>query len=377
MPATKTIENSNISMTSADSPKLIPRREYCFELRKHLPEEYFKADPKHVLLYLTCMTLYLIGIYSIVSLNVLPLKFLISIVCGITLASLTFFLHDLMHGSMFKSRTIEYLFGILVGIFNFFPPLFWQRVHSFHHARTGDLDDPDRGYILREAPKSPAQKFAYKTRLSQDAFHPFLSLLFMSTGFFWYFLNTITYGLGIKKRSIAKGKYGNVHILFNNKSKLFVIMELAIILAFQSFLFSYVAKGVILDYFLISLIPAGIAHFTTMLYIHTNHFLSPLTGKIDDPLINSLSLKNPPFIDKIFSNFSHHVEHHLFPSMSSTHYPKVRELLLKLYPDRFQLIPMKEAVRLLAKTSRIYQDFTHLVAMDGKKIIECPCSMKQ
>jgi fatty acid desaturase len=108
-----------------------------------------------------------------------------------------------------------------------------------------------------------------------------------------------------------------------------------------------------------------------MSYIHTNHFLSPLTGELDDPLINSLSLKNPKLVDMIFSNFSHHVEHHLFPSMSTVHYPKVRKLLLKLYPERFQLLPMMDAIKLLFKTPRIYEKYVYLVTTDGKQRLSC------
>ena len=108
-----------------------------------------------------------------------------------------------------------------------------------------------------------------------------------------------------------------------------------------------------------------------MAYIHTNHFLSPLTGEIDDPLVNSLSLKNSWLVDKIFSNFSHHVEHHLFPAMGSYHYPKVRKLLLKLYPERYKLIPMVDAIKMLLQTPRIYGDYTHLVSLDGTKKTDC------
>ena len=143
------------------------------------------------------------------------------------------------------------------------------------------------------------------------------------------------------------------------------------IFSFQGFLFTVVAGGNLLNYFLISLLPVLIAHFTTMLYIHTNHFLSPLTNEIDDPLVNSLSLKNSWLVDKIFSNFSHHVEHHLFPAMGSSHYPKVRKLLLDLYPNRFQLIPMIDAVKLLCTTPRIYNNNNQLVNYDDSKKFNC------
>lgn len=352
---------------------LISNNEYRSVLKKYLPDECFKPDLKDVYRYLICMVIYLIGFYVILNFHYLPLLVFTSVLMGITLASLTFFLHDLFHSSIIKSKPIAYLVGLSIGIFNLFAPLFWQRVHNFHHARTGNVDDPDRSYILAERPTGLFEKVAYKFRISEESYHPFISLVMISTGFFWYFFSTMFYGFLGKKISIKEDlKYQRIQELFKNKKdRLFVLCELILIFAFQLFLFLFVAKSNFLTYFLISTLPVLISHFTTMLYIHTNHFLSPLTGKIDDPLVNSLSLKNSWLVDKIFSNFSHHVEHHLFPAMSSSHYPKVRKVLLKLYPDRFQLIPMIDAIKLLFKTPRIYGDYVHLTTSDGTKTVKC------
>lgn len=360
---------------SADSLKLISRSEYRAELRKHLPIECFKADKKHCLFYTTCMVLYLAGIFSIMKLDLWPLKFLISAVMGITLTSLTFFLHDLFHSSIVRSNKIQYLLGFTIGIFNLFPPLFWKRVHNYHHARTGNIDDPDRSYIISEAPKSLLEKLAYKIRLTQESLNPVISLFAMSAGFLFYFGNNIISGL-FPKASFTTNKSKNVRYLFKNKERLIIVFELVSIFAFQLYLFLYVAKGLAINYLLISLMPVAVAHCIAMAYIHTNHFLSPLTGETDDPLINSLSLKNHPLIDKIFSNFSHHTEHHLFPEMSSKYYPTVRKLLFDLFPERFNIMPMKRAIKLLMKTPRIYNDFTHLITVDKSKIIKCPVLIK-
>lgn len=363
----------NLCSTLNNDLKLIPKNEYRDVLRKHLPEDCFKPDNSHVFHYLISMGIYILGIYSILNLTFFPIKLIVSIIMGISLSSLTFFLHDLFHGSIFKSNKISYALGLSIGVFNLFAPLFWQRVHNFHHARTGNTDDPDRMYILTEKPKNLVEKIAYKTRISNDSYHPIISLILMSTGFFWYFSSTMFYGLIGKKMSIEEDtKYQRIQELFKtNKDRLIVLFELLTIISFQVFLLTVISHGNFLTYILISLIPVLISHFVAMSYIHTNHFLSPLTGEIDDPLINSLSLKNSPIVDKIYSNFSHHVEHHLFPAMGSSHYPKVRKLLLKLYPERFQLIPMIDAIKLLFKTPRIYGDYTHLVSPDGSKKVEC------
>ena len=363
----------NFKSGPTEELNLISKNEYRLVLSKLLTKECFVPDIKHVFHYLFLMAIYLVGIFSIVNVSFLPLKIIISVVMGISLAGLTFFLHDLFHGSIIKSKPIAYVVGLSIGLFNLFAPLFWQRVHNFHHARTGNIDDPDRSYIATETPVTLLGKFGYRTRVSDEAFHPIISLLLMSTGFFWYFSNTMFYGLVAKKFSVKEDKkYQRVQELFKNpKHRLIVVGELILIVSFQLFLFEFVANNNFLNYFLLSLLPVGISHCIAMAYIHTNHFLSPLTGEIDDPLVNSLSLKNSWFIDKIFSNFSHHVEHHLFPAMGSFHYPKVRKLLLKLYPDRYKLIPMIDAIKMLCTTPRIYGDYTHLVNSKGTKKVDC------
>ena len=356
------------NLNSNKELKLISKNEYRSILRKHLSGEDFNPDTKELLRYFIFMFICLFGIYSLIHLQLLPVKILVSIIVGISLAALTFFMHDLMHGAVIRSKKITYLIGLSIGLFNFFAPLFWQRTHNFHHARAGNVDDPDRMYVWTEKPRNAFEKFVYGLRISKNSYNTFFSLISMSFGFFWYF-STMFYAL--LQKNPKGSQYQGINKLFKVKEVFIVFGELFLIFSFQGFLFTVLAGGDFLNYFLISLLPVLIAHFTTMLYIHTNHFLSPLTIEIDDPLVNSLSLKNSWFVDKVFSNFSHHVEHHLFPAMGSSHYPKIRKLLLDLYPNRFQLIPMFDAVKLLCTTPRIYSDNTHLVNYNGKEKFNC------
>lgn len=351
--------------------KLISKNEYRSILRKYISSKDFNPDAKELLRYFVLITLYLFGVYSILNLQLLPVKIVVSIFMGILLTSLSFFMHDLMHGGIIKSKKVTYLISLSIGLLNLFAPLFWQRTHNFHHARAGNTDDPDRMYIWTEKPKNVFEKFIYRLRISKNSYNTFFSLISLSFGFFWYF-STMYYSLLQKKSNFKKNnQFQGINKLFKAKELFIILGELLLIFSFQGFLFTVVAQYNFLNYFLISLLPVLIAHFIGMLYIHTNHFLSPLTLKIDDPLINSLSLKNSWLVDKVFSNFSHHVEHHLFPAMSSSHYPKVRKLLLDLYPNRFQLIPMTSAVKLLCTTPRIYGDNAYLVNYYGKEKFEC------
>ena len=66
----------------------------------------------------------------------------------------------------------------------------------------------------------------------------------------------------------------------------------------------------------VGILPMMMANATVMSYIATNHMLRPLVDS-DDPLDNTLSLRTHWLVDALHWRFSHHVEHHLFPAMSS------------------------------------------------------------
>ena len=94
--------------------------------------------------------------------------------------------------------------------------------------------------------------------------------------------------------------------------------------------------------------------------------------EVNDPLVNSLSLRVPKLFDMLHLNFSYHTEHHVFPGMNSDYYPLVQALLREHYPERFNLLDAEEAWRLLLKTPRHYQDADTLTTWTGEKSLPCP-----
>ena len=91
------------------------------------------------------------------------------------------------------------------------------------------------------------------------------------------------------------------------------------------------------------MLPLVIGNLIVISYILTNHSLSPLT-EINDPLVNSLSVTLPRVFEKLHLNFGLHVEHHLFPSMSSHYAPLVRDELVRRWPERYQSLPLFTAL---------------------------------
>ena len=96
---------------------------------------------------------------------------------------------------------------------------------------------------------------------------------------------------------------------------------------------------------------------------------------VNDPLVNSVSLKMPKIFDLLHFNFSYHTEHHLFPSINSDYYPHVQALLQTHYPESYNLIPGAKAWRLLMKTPRHYRDEVTLTDKFDRESVTCPCAV--
>jgi fatty acid desaturase len=107
-------------------------------------------------------------------------------------------------------------------------------------------------------------------------------------------------------------------------------------------------------------LPLLVANSIVMGFILTNHSLSPLTSR-NDPLLNSLSVTLPRFLEWLTLSFGYHVEHHIFPAMSSRHAPAVRQLLRKRWLERYQSMSLPRALLQLHRTARVYKDDHTLV----------------
>jgi fatty acid desaturase len=107
-------------------------------------------------------------------------------------------------------------------------------------------------------------------------------------------------------------------------------------------------------------IPFVVQNYFAMSYIATNHNLSPLT-RVNDPLVNSLTVTTNPVFEWIALNFGYHVEHHVFPTINGIHAKKVHKLLKQEFGDDFLYMPKSQAMKALYKTARIYKNSTTLI----------------
>jgi fatty acid desaturase len=324
--------------------KLRPVSAYAQELKPLLPARAFRPARSRLFWLPLHTALIALGMYGMVRELVSPWLYpAVSVVLGCSFAGLVFLAHETLHGATVRGRGLRHL----VGWFGFLPfvvsPRLWtawhNRVHHGHANHTGI--DPDAYPTLAEHRKS--------------------SLVRVSTDWF---------GVGRRRLrglvSLLLGfSFQSAHVLFVARRRgyltpreyRFALCESA--LGVLVWIGLFVALGPV-PFLVTCVVPLVIANALVMAHIFTNHALSPLTP-VNDPLANSLTVTVPPLVEWLTLGFGYHVEHHLFPWMSTRHAPAVRELVLSRWPERYQSLPLFEALRRVHVTPRVYADDATLV----------------
>jgi hypothetical protein len=75
---------------------------------------------------------------------------------------------------------------------------------------------------------------------------------------------------------------------------------------------------------------------------------------VSNPLDDSMSVTTHPMLDRVHFNFSYHVEHHLFPTMSPKFAPLVRAKLQQFAPGRVLAPGHLAALQMVFHTPRMH-----------------------
>jgi fatty acid desaturase len=318
---------------------------YAREVRSSLPARAFTPVRSRLVWLTVHVALAALGIFAIAhrwgGWPALPLW---SLLIGHSFAGAAFVGHETMHGAVVRSKGLRYLVGWVCFLPVTMSPRLWVAWHNKTHHGNTMLDgiDPDAYPTLEGYKKSKltrvADLFCFAARRPVGVF---ASLALGFTGQSSQMLlrwapNSGALELRERRMAIAETLLG-----------LGFWAALAVVLGPLGFLFGYV-------------LPLLVCNAIVMAYILTNHSLSPLTD-VNDPLLNTLSVTTPRLVSWVHLQFGLHVEHHLFPSMSSAYAPLVRDELQKRWPDRYQSLPLGEALWRLATTPRIYLNPTTLV----------------
>lgn len=362
-------------MKFSNDQTLIPQASYAKTLRPLLPDEAFVPDPSKLVILLINLAILMLG-WTIAALLTgwhsyfLLLYLPLAVVMGNSVIVLLFSSHDLMHGSVIRNSRLIYVFSLLGLTMLWMPPTLWKAVHNrVHHNKTNSLADPDRNYLY-DQPKTWGKWI-------QDLFVPSLEvspiwlIVGMATAWGVHTFRNLTSVLLFNSETVD---YVPATFTVSAKDRRAIASEFFVILTIHLSILAYLQFDLLkllFSYFL----PIGIGYAGVMFYIYTNHMLSRMTS-VNDPLLNSISLRVPKLFDRLHLNFSYHTEHHIFPGINSDYYPLVQELLKIHYPGRLNLLDAGEAWRLLLQTPRHYKNENTFTDWSGEKSIACPLSQE-
>jgi fatty acid desaturase len=343
---------------------------YAKKLRPLLPSDAFEPDPSKLGILLINLGILLLGWGIADNLDRWPVYLLwlylpLAAIMGNSIIVLLFSSHDLMHGSVQKKSRLTYPIAFLGLSMLLMPPTQWKSLHNLvHHNNTNSLADPDRNYLYQQP--DTWGKWIQNLFVPSVEVNPLWLIVGMAGSWAVHNFRNLSSVLLFNDKSVD---YVPAAFTVSPKDRLKIALECLGILGIHLGVLFYLEFSPI-KVALAYILPIAIGHAGAMFYIYTNHMGCRMTS-INDPLINSASLRVPKIFDLLHFNFSHHTEHHIFPSINSNYYPMVQELLQIHYPDQMNLIDAGEAWRLLMETPRHYQDQVTFTDSSGTMAVNC------
>jgi fatty acid desaturase len=265
----------------------------------------------------------------------------VSIVVAASFAGMTFLAHEVLHGAVVRGKRWRHVIGWLGFAPFVVSPRLWIAWHNgAHHALTNRVGDPDGYPTLARYHAQRATRFSVDTfALGGRRWRGVLSLVLgftvqsvdqLATARARGYLSASEHRRAIAETALGLALWGAV----------------AWLVGFVPFLFVY-------------LVPLLLANACVMAFILTNHSLSPLVA-IDDPLASGLTVTTPRVIEWLTLGFGFHVEHHLFPAMSTRHARAVRSAVRTRWPERYRSMPLGAALHRLHRSARVDKTATTL-----------------
>lgn len=317
---------------------------YVREVSAQLPKETFKREPtrlKYGILYWGGASAIA---FSVVNYD-MPwfLKAVLGVFMGILLGGGAFLGHEVLHGAIIKNKKWQDVFGFLGFAPFLISPTYWKFWHNgLHHGNTQLLyKDPDAFPTRMVWKKSKFMQRVFPLTPGAGTIRSYFYF------FYWFSFQAVL--------NQAYMRFGNKMWSRMNHGRVTV-----------EFIFNLILMGLYLNYIgtanliWLLVLPVMAQNYTVMSYISTNHNISPYT-KINDPLVNSLTVTNNPIMEFLNLNFGYHTEHHLFPAMPASQAKKVSAKLKEMYPDRYKIMPKSKALKILYSTPRIYKNRDILV----------------
>ena len=312
--------------------------DYARVLRPLLPAEAFRPAPQKMLPAAAHCAVVLVTWTAFRFAP--PLLYpILALVAGHSLACLALAAHEVSHGAVLRQKLAARCLETVLWTLNWIPATMWRRLHNqSHHAQTNSLNDPDRRYLAKER--------AVSTWLYTLLFCPNRFLRRNPLALTHFLTYVVRQEIAVFLPGAMKPRINSFKPDYTPQDRWRIGAEIASIAIAQVGVFFMVggwARWLWAG-------PAAIAvdSCVMMAYIFTNHFLNPI-GEGDDPLAATTSVVVPKIVDRLHFNFSHHAEHHLFPSANSAYYPQMSRLLQAHFPERYNRLRFGEAWRRLSQ----------------------------
>ncbi len=334
--------------TRAPKTTLHPSSYYGAILRKKLDPKIFKPVPSQMLFAVGYMSLSVLCFYFLVWVQpAWPFKLGLSLVLGFSMGMLGFIAHEIMHGSVVRQPIVQNVVSFLCLTPYMASPTFWKFWHNkLHHNNTQSLIlDPDAFPTNRIYKHSKFMQFMFPFTPGSG------TLLSYSYFFFWFSFNIFVAQIYLRFRNSI------YETIDHKKVNAEFALQIALYVTVLSVAVIYGGPTMLIW---VWLIPFFIQNYSVMSYISTNHNLSPLTN-VNDPLANSVTVTNNPVIEFLTLNFGYHVEHHIFPTVSSRHARTLHNAIKAEWPEKFQVTPKWQALVDLYRTPRIYKNSNTLI----------------
>lgn len=317
----------------------IASRFYKKEILKELPKTDLKRRPKRIVWFFVHAILIGLLIYCICIIDNLWINILLGVIIGNSFGTLGFLGHEILHGTVLKKRKWILFFGGICLVHWALPPQVWLNWHNAqHHNHTNEFfEDPDCFGPLEMYKRSKLVRFMEKLTPGSGTIRSYFFL------FYWFTFHTF---FQIYKNPKA------FKVKKNRKWGLIYFFGVHILWAITTLSIS--------RFIPLMLVPIIVSNSVMMAYVVTNHFISPATNDENDPLLNSLTVRSGKFIETMHLQNNFHVEHHVFPSINPSQAVKVRDILVKKWPDKYQEMNHFKAIYLVYKTPRLYKESTTL-----------------
>jgi len=340
-------------MRMATLKNLMDIKQYQRILKADLPGYMFKAQPQRLYWLLLHACIILSCSWMIVKNDHMFVRLLLGGLIGNSLGTLGFLGHEILHGTVVKSRKLILLLGsICMAHWGLYGKAWIIWHNKEHHSKTQHpFDDPDCfGRIEMYLRSSRMQML--------ERFIPGSLTAISFTFLFWFFSFHTGWIVLFNRHLFSKKKDWIESVLFLVLSV--VGWPLLVFLLFGMAFLPY-----------LWLTPLLISNLVFMSYVATNHFLNPLTPAVNDPLVNSLTVRTPAWMERLHLNNGYHTEHHLFPHVNPRFAPLLNQVLKSRWPERYNEMNFFKAIRLVYQTPRIY--FNDTTQINPRKNIKVKC----